>query len=483
MFWDSVPLMTATDLLIVGVAAYAMWRSRLIGLSRGPSGPRRSVWLVALGLLIVGLFYFLDLVSMYLLPSITSEQEAMAFMHYLHHNFSWLVVLFALAATSVGFTELVVELQKRDAKVRRLVDSNILGVFIRNHDGQIIDANEAFLRIVGYDRNDLVSGRLRWRELTPVEWREADDQREAELKSSGVAQPYEKEYFQKGGGRVPVLVGAATFDGTGDEGVVFVLDVTDRKKAEAEVREGERRYREAQIELAHASRVATMGQLTASIAHEVNQPIAATVTNAEAALRWLRRDKPDFDEVRQALDCIVRDGTRAGSVVQRIRDLVKKSPARDEPLDINDAIREVIELTRSEATKNGVIVRTELADDLGIVRGDRVELQQVILNLIVNAVEAMRDLQGSRELLISSSWTDADCVSVMIRDTGPGLAPLNLARLFEPFYTTKSTGLGMGLSICRSIIEGHGGRLWATPNLPRGATFTFALPVRMDVAA
>jgi PAS domain S-box-containing protein len=483
MFWDSVPLMTATDLLIVGVAAYAMWRSRLIGLSRGPSGPRRSVWLVALGLLIVGLFYFLDLVSMYLLPSITSEQEAMAFMHYLHHNFSWLVVLFALAATSVGFTELVVELQKRDAKVRRLVDSNILGVFIRNHDGQIIDANEAFLRIVGYDRNDLVSGRLRWRELTPAEWREADDQREAELKSSGVAQPYEKEYFQKGGRRVPVLVGAATFDGTGDEGVVFVLDVTDRKKAEAEVREGERRYREAQIELAHASRVATLGQLSASIGHEVNQPIAAALTNADAALRWLSIDPPNLDEVRQALARVVKSGNQAREVIGRINAFIRKAAPRKDALSINETILEIIGLTRAEAVKDGVSVQTQLSEDLPLIYGDRVQLQQVILNLIVNAVEAMRDLPGSRELLISSSWTDADCVSVMIRDTGPGLAPLNLARLFEPFYTTKSTGLGMGLSICRSIIEGHGGRLWATPNLPRGATFTFALPVRMDVAA
>jgi signal transduction histidine kinase len=152
-------------------------------------------------------------------------------------------------------------------------------------------------------------------------------------------------------------------------------------------------------------------------------------------------------------------------------------------LSINETILEIIGLTRAEAVKDGVSVQTQLSEDLPLLYGDRVQLQQVILNLIVNAVEAMRDLPGSRELLISSSWTDADCISVMIRDTGPGLAPLNLARLFEPFYTTKSTGLGMGLSICRSIIEGHGGRLWATPNLPRGAVFTFALPVRMDVAA
>ena len=193
-----------------------------------------------------------------------------------------------------------------------------------------------------------------------------------------------------------------------------------------------------------------MGQLTASIAHEVNQPIAATVANAQAALRWLRRDKPDLDEVRQALDRIVRDGGRAGSVVHRIRDLVKKSPARGEPLGINDAIREVIELTRSEATKNGVMVRTQLAEELPVVRGDRVELQQVILNLVVNALEAMSGAgEGSKELLIATDTAEAGDTLVSVSDTGPGLAPADQERVFKAFYTTKPNGLGLGLSICR----------------------------------
>jgi PAS domain S-box-containing protein len=432
--------------------------------------------LVALGLLIVGIFYFFDLVAMYLWPAITSKQEGMAFMDNLHRNFTWLVVLFAMAAVSIGFTELIAELQKRETRVRRLVDSNILGIFIWNRDGQIVDANQAFLRIVGYDRNDLVSGRLHWRELTPAEWRDSDDRREAELKSSGIAQPYEKEYFQNGGSRVPVLVGAASFDRAGDEGVVFVLDLTDRKKAEAE-------FREAQMALAHASRVATLGQLSASIGHEVNQPITAAVTNAHTALRSLTVDPPNLEQARVALTRIVKCGMQASEVIGRINAFIRKTPPRKDALAINEAILEVVGLTRAEAVKSGVSVQTQLSEDLPLIYGDRVQLQQVILNLIVNAIEAMRDLAGTRELLISSNWTEADGISVMIRDTGPGLASLSLARLFEPFYTTKSTGLGMGLSICRSIAEAHGGRLWATPNVPQGATFTLALPVRAHVAA
>ena len=225
-------------------------------------------------------------------------------------------------------------------------------------------------------------------------------------------------------------------------------DITERKRA-AEA------LREAQMQLAHANRVATMGQLTASIAHEVNQPIAATVTNAQAALRWLGAEPPNLDEVRQALGRIVRDGDRAGAVVGRIRDLIKKAPPRDERVEINAAIREVIELTRSEAMKNGVLVQTELVEGLPLVRGDRVELQQVILNLILNAIEAMSETsEGPRELLITTGKTESDDVLVAVRDSGPGLAPAALEHLFKAFHTTKPNGLGLGLSICRSIIEG-----------------------------
>jgi len=245
----------------------------------------------------------------------------------------------------------------------------------------------------------------------------------------------------------------------------------------------EEALREMRLQLEHANRLATMGQLTASIMHEVNQPIGASVTNAQAALRWLDGPKPDLEEARQALGRIVRDGHRAGAVVGRIRDLVKKAPPRKDLVEINSAIREIIEVARNEALKNGVSVHTELAEDLPFIHGDRVELQQVLLNLIINAVEAMRDMsEGPRDVLIMSAKTEADGVLVSVRDSGPGLAPAIRDSLFKAFQTTKPSGLGLGLSICRSIIESHGGRLWASANAPRGAVFQFTLPADPDSA-
>jgi C4-dicarboxylate-specific signal transduction histidine kinase len=300
-----------------------------------------------------------------------------------------------------------------------------------------------------------------------------------EIRTTGSAQPYEKEYFRKDGSRVPVLVGATSLNETGSRGVSFVLDLTERKRAEAEARESERRYREVQMELAHANRVATMGQLTASIAHEVNQPIAAMVTSAQAARRWLNRQPPHLEEAQQALARIIKDGNRAGDVIGRIRELIKKAPARKDWVDLNEAIREVIELTRREAVKTGVPVQARLADNLPLIHGDRVQLQQVILNLIVNAIEAMSGVDaGARDLLISTGRVEPDGVLVAVRDTGSGLPPATFDRLFEAFYTTKPGGLGMGLSICRSIIEAHGGRLWAEANEPRGAVFQFLTPTQ-----
>src|SRR6202047_723898 len=329
---------------------------------------------------------------------------------------SVLEVLASQAAISLENARLYNDLREREARIRRLVDSNIIGIVFWDVQGRIIDANQAFLDIVGYAQEDLVAGRLRWTELTPAEWRDADERAVAELKAAGTVQPREKEYFHKDGSRVPVLLGATTFGDRQDEGVAFVLDLTERKHAEEALRK-------AQADLAHVNRVATIGQLTASITHEVNQPITAAVTYALAARRLLSAEPPNFHEVDDALSLIVKEGNRAGEVVGRIRALIKKAPARKDAVEINDAILEVIALTRTEAANNSVSVRTQLAGGLPGVQGDRVQLQQVLLNLIINAVEAMRDVgEEERELLISTRH-EPDGVSVEVRDSGPGLAP------------------------------------------------------------
>ncbi len=510
-----------------------------------------------------------------------------------------LKLLASQAAISLENARLYRDLAEREAKIRSLVDANIIGIFVRDLDGRILEANDAFLRMVGYDRKDLAAGRLRWTDLTPPEWHERTARAVAEATMTGASLAFEKEYFRKDGTRVPVLVGSATFDERRDNAIAFVVDLTERKRAEQELRASETRFRtfvdhatdafmlhgedgsvldvnryaceslgysrdeligmtpndfdpdantvilqrirerleteeivtfeschrrkdgtvfpvevrvrefrqgdrrlsitltrditerkratealrEVQMELAHTNRVATMGHLTASIAHEVNQPIAATIINAQTALHWLSARSPDLEEVRQALGRTVKDANRAGDVIGRIRELIKKAPPRKDGVDINEAIREVIELTRGEAVKNGASVQTQLAKGLPLILGDRVQLQQVILNLIINAVETMGGVgEGPRELLISTGTAESGEVRVAVRDSGPGLDPAKLKRLFEAFYTTKPGGLGMGLSICRSIIEAHGGRLWAEANEPRGAIFQFTVPAHLQAA-
>ncbi|MEH2471788.1 PAS domain S-box-containing protein [Nitrobacteraceae bacterium AZCC 2161] len=676
-----------------------------------------------------------------------------------------------LQADLKSFATLHGQLEQHEAKIRRLVDANIIGIIIWNLEGRILEANDAFLRMGGYDREDLISGRLNRTDLTPPEWRERDARTDAELRMIGAVQPFEKEYYRKDGGRVPVLIGLAAFGEERDQGVAFVLDLTERKRAEDALREreaqlaearrelrqmidtipipvasysadarrdfvnaawkqytglsdeaalgtewavvahpdhiaigekmwrdavatgepwhteervrradgqyrwfaidrvaardengkiikwygtaydiedrkraeerlrvqhtvaqilaeaatieeatprilwamgeclgwdvgalwrvdreaealrcvelwhkasievpefervsreftfvpglglpgrvwsslepeyvpdvvpdenfprgpiaereglhaafgfpillggevlgvieffsreirqpdqellnmlatigsqigqfierkrAEQAFRKAQLELAHANRVAMMGQLTTTIAHEVNQPITAVITYALAARRWLSAEPPNFREVDEALSLIVKEGNRAGEVVGRIRALVKKVPARKDAVEINDAILEVIALSRTEAVNNSVSVRTQLAEGLPRVQGDRVQLQQVMLNLIVNAIQSMSNVEdGNCELHISTVSIEREGVRVAVRDTGHGLRPESLPRLFEPFYTTKPDGMGMGLSICRSIIEAHRGQLWAIPCEPRGALFQFTIP-------
>ncbi|MGO4764942.1 AAA family ATPase [Cupriavidus sp. 2KB_3] len=390
-----------------------------------------------------------------------------------------LKLLASQAAISLENARLYRDVAEREAKIGRLVDANIIGIVVWRGEGTILDANEAFLCMVGYEREELVSGRVGWDDLTPPELRQINHHAQAEVERTGHAQPFEKAYVRKDGSRVPVIVGLATFGAGRKEGVAFVLDLTERKQAEARLHQGEQRYREIQAELAHANRVATMGQLAASIAHEVSQPIAATVTNAQAALRWLGAQPPNLDEVGLALSRIVKDANRAGDVLGRIRQLIKKAPPRKERVDINQAIGEVVALTRGEADKGRATVQAALADGLPGIEGDRVELQQVLLNLIMNALEAMVGIDdGVRQLHIRTAQAEAGTVLVTVTDTGPGFAPHDADRVFAPFYTTKATGLGMGLSICRSIIEAHGGRLWASPNQPRGAVVQFTVPAQ-----
>jgi PAS domain S-box-containing protein len=489
-------------------------------------------------------------------------------------------------------TRLYSELAEREAKVRRLVDANIIGVFIGDLNGRILEANDAFLRIVGYDCEDVMAGRINWKDLTPQDWRERGAQWIEEHERTGARLPIEKEYFRKDGSRVPVLVGAANFEG-GDQGLAFVLDLTEHKKAEERLRLSEGRLAEAQrlshsglaaynettilygseetyriwgfdpaqgvpsreavnqrihqddrdrvnaevqravdekrdysigyrialpdgtvkhlesigrprfsargelveivvthldvtgrklaeeererlrqleSDLAHMNRLSMMGELAASLAHEITQPIAAARNNARAALNFLDKQPADLGEVREALSCVVGDADRGGAIIDRMRDHIKKAPPRKHRFDLNEAINEVIGLARSAIAENGVSVQTRLTEGLATVEGDRVQLQQVILNLVLNAAEAMSMVDGgTRQLLISSEEGGANGVLVAVRDSGPGIDPEHIERVFDAFYTTKLSGVGMGLSICRSIIEAHSGRLWADANEPGGA--------------
>ena len=251
--------------------------------------------------------------------------------------------------------------------------------------------------------------------------------------------------------------------------LVSIMDITERKRADEALHK-------TQAELAHVTRVATLGELTASIAHEVNQPLAAIVTNGNACLRWLAGDSPNLDEARETARRIIRDGNRAGDVIGRIRTLLRKTGTEKELLDMNQAVREVVALAEGEVRRNGVALRTELTGDLPPILGDRVELEQVVLNLIMNAIETMSAIgDRPRELVVRTQSGEVDQVCVTVQDSGIGLDPQSMGRIFDAFYTTKSQGMGMGLAISRSIVENHGGQLWAVPNEGPGATFQFTL--------
>jgi PAS domain S-box-containing protein len=376
------------------------------------------------------------------------------------------------------------ELRLREARIRRLVESNIIGVFFWNVAGIATDANDAFLRIVGYSRQDLLSGHVQWATMTPPEYRAADARAIDDLRQRGSSPPYEKEYIRKDGSRIPVLVGGALIEGSEENGVAFVLDLTEQKEAEAELaarrtaaKQAEEQLQALQVELAHATRVTTLGELSASIAHEVGQPLGAIVTSGEACLRWLGRGESQPEEARACVQHMIGEGRRASEIVRRIRTLTRKAAPRKTPLQLNDVINDVVALVQREVLNHRVSLRLELDSGLPALLGDRVQLQQVLINLVINGIQAMADIGGdSRELRVESHRDSDGHVVVAVQDSGPGIDPESANQLFDAFFTTKAEGMGMGLSICRSIIEAHGGQVWASNNAGHGASFQFSLP-------
>jgi PAS domain S-box-containing protein len=509
----------------------------------------------------------------------------------------------------VGAVTDITERKTTEDKIRRLVEADILGIFIANVQGEIVEANQAFLQMLQYGRQDLVSGRLRWMDLTPAELRERDERALTEALATGVFQPYEKEFFRKDGSRLPVLIGGALFQ-SANEGVVFVLDLSERKRAEDALRRSESylaeaqrlshtgswawspdligdfctspnqdirywsdecyrvlsfdpqnglprfeqffqrihpddqpgfreliqtairekaeweadyrivhpdgpvrdihvvghpvlsmsghliefvgtvidvterrraeqeraRLRQLEADLAHTNRVSTLGEMAASLAHEIKQPITAAITSANSCIEWLAHEPPNLDRARAAAARIDKYGNRAAEIIDRIRSFYRKSPPQRELVDVNGIIQEMLTLLKGEATRYSVAMRTELAAELPKIMVDRVQLQQVFMNLMLNAIEAMKDSGG--ELKLKSELQDGQ-LQFSVSDTGVGLPTEKMDQIFSAFFTTKPQGSGMGLAISRSIVESHGGRLWATANDGRGATFHFTLPTHM----
>jgi PAS domain S-box-containing protein len=524
-----------------------------------------------------------------------------------HDRVTVLKVLASQAAISLENARLYHDLENREKKIQRLVDANILGITMWNVEGAIVASNEAFLRMVQYDREDVTSGRVRWRDMTPAEWRERTQRALATVMQTGTVQPFESELFRKDGTRVPVLVAAALFEEGGNEGVAFALDLSEQKRAEESLRrsknylaEAQRltqtgswasdgttyealywseemfrifgfdpqqglpmrdqwlqrihpedrdrvkrqatdrmflqkvhadveyrivlpdgtvkhihglahpalgpneevievvgtvvditehkraeaardRLRQLEADIAHINRVSTMGELTASLAHEIKQPMGAAVTNAEACVRLLDRKQPDVPEAREAALEMVKDSRRAADIIDRVRLLYQKGSPQLEIIDVNELVREMVTVLHNEANRHSVVIRTDHPEGLPAVMADRVQVQQALMNLMLNGIEAMQDTGG--ELHIKSQLAEDGQVLISVTDTGVGLPTEKTDQIFNAFFTTKPHGTGLGLAITRSIVESHGGRIWATANSGQGTTFRFTLPQRRAARA
>jgi PAS domain S-box-containing protein len=376
--------------------------------------------------------------------------------------------------TARRLQELYANLQRSEDRLRLVIDTIPAHVWSARPDGSVDFVNQRWLETTGltmehardWDWGSVVHpDDLAW---YVDEWRAAlaaGEPTEREVRVRGADGKYRWWLTRS----VPLrdeLGNIVNWYGT-------AIDIEERRRAEDALRQ-------AQADLARVNRMTTLGELTASLAHEVNQPIAAAITNANTCLRWLARDLPDVVEARAAALRIVNDGTRAAEIIKRIRLLFKKSTPQRESVDTNEVIREMIILLRAEATGYSISVRTELAEDLPQVMGDRVQLQQVLMNLMMNSIDAMRDVDGTRELTIKSQRGEKEELMVSVSDTGAGLPPQQADQIFNAFFTTKPHGTGMGLRISRSIIESDGGRLWAGENSPRGATFYFTLPAKLE---
>ncbi|CCE06812.1 putative Histidine kinase [Bradyrhizobium sp. STM 3843] len=357
------------------------------------------------------------------------------------------------------------------AEAQRLSNS---GAFAFNKERSLYWSEQLY-RIWGFDPEDEIPSRDAWWQRVHPDDR--DNARQELQNALREKHDFAMEYrivLPDGTLKHLRTIGHPSYTAAGDlvEVVGTTLDVTERKRAQAE----HQRLRELEADLAHLNRLSIMGELTASLAHEILHPIATARNNARAGMRFLAMNPPDLPEVMDALACVVRDADRAKDIVARIRDHIRKKPPRKERFEINDAITEVIVMARNVVDMNHVSVQTSFRDPMPALWGDRVQVQQVILNLLLNAAEAMSSMEGSRQLSISTDWSEPDGLLVEVRDSGPGLAQEQLQDIFKAFYTTKPSGIGMGLSICRSIVDAHGGRLWAEANHPRGAVFRLTLP-------